>query len=164
MSYIHTVAPRYSLNRKYLLSRVLSTVRVCMHAWISFSTSTDLSHTWMSPVLLLLPAIRPWSQQPAPDQDSRPKELKRANSTDTHTSTSFLSSSRPQVDLVHTPLMRGAENPPQAIKDNLVSNPKCPPQCHLQTTTHSRRHVISADHCHSQIIFCALCWLMQVPS
>ena len=47
-------------------------------------------------------AVRPWSQQPAQNQDSWLKELRRTNSTDTHTSTSLFSSSRPQVDLVHT--------------------------------------------------------------
>ena len=76
--------------------------RVSM-AWTSFSTSTVQSHIWMSQMLLLSPAIRPWSLQPAPDQDLWPKEPKRANVTDTHTSTSFPSSSRPQADLVHTP-------------------------------------------------------------
>ena len=103
MSYNHTVAPRYSLNRKYLLLLVLSTDRLSMRAWISSSTLTDQSRVWMSLLLLLFLAIRPWSQQPAQDQDTWPKELRRTNSTGTHTSTSFLSSSRPQVDLVHTP-------------------------------------------------------------
>ena len=37
------------------------------------------------------------------DQYTWPKELRRTNSTDTHTSTSFHLSSRPQVDLGHTP-------------------------------------------------------------
>ena len=91
------------MNKKYLLLLVLSTVSVSTHAWISSSTSTDQSHTWMSPLLLLSLAIRPWSQQPAPDQDTGPKELKRAKLTDTHTSTSSPSSSRPLVDLGHTP-------------------------------------------------------------
>ena len=75
----HTITQgrsRYSLNRKYLLSHVLSTVKVSMHAWTSFSTSTDQSHIWMSLLLLLSLAIRPWSQQPAQDQDSWPKELR----------------------------------------------------------------------------------------
>ena len=98
-----TVAPRSPWNRKYLLLLELSTDRLSMRAWISFSTPTDQSRIWMSPLLLLSLAIRPWSQQPAQDQDSRPKELRRTNSTVTHTATSFLLSSRTQVDLVHTP-------------------------------------------------------------
>ena len=102
-SYDLTVASRYSSNKKYLLSRVLSTDRVSMHAWTSFSTSTDQSHIWMSRLLPLCLAFRPWSQQQAPDQNSSPKEVKNANLTDTHTLTMFLSSSRPQVDLIHTP-------------------------------------------------------------
>ena len=43
MSYNHTVVPRYSLNRKYLLLLVLSTDRLSMRAWISSSTQR-LSH------------------------------------------------------------------------------------------------------------------------
>ena len=50
-------------------------------------------------------------------------------------------------------LMRDADSRPLAIRD-LVSYPKCAPECHLQTTTHSRRYVISGDHCHSQFLFC----------
>ena len=38
MSYNHTVVPRYSLNRKYLLSPVLSTDRLNMLEWISSLT------------------------------------------------------------------------------------------------------------------------------
>ena len=153
-SYAHTVGPRYPLNRKYLLSHVLSTVKVSVHAWTSFSTSTDQSHIWMSPLLLLSLAIRPWSQQPATDQDSWPRELKRANSTDTHTSTSFFSSSRPQVDLGHTPENSSATSCGTLTtltchQGHLESYPKCAPQSHLQTTTHSRRYVISGDLCHS---------------
>ena len=92
-SYAHTVAPRYSLNSKYLLSLALSPARR-EHARMDLVFNFNgLSHdSWMSPLLLLSLATRLWSQQPASDQDTWPKELKRANSTDTHTSTSFLSS------------------------------------------------------------------------
>ena len=92
--------------------------RAC--AWISSSTSTDQSHTWMSPLLLLSLAIRLWSQQPAPDQDTWPKELKKAHSTDTHTSTSSLSYSRrpgPHARKFISNLMRDADNPPPAIRE-----------------------------------------------
>ena len=82
-SYNHKVAPRYSLNRKYLLSPVLSTDRLNMLGWILSFTLTDQSHFWMSLLLPLSLAIRPWSQQPAQDQDSWPKELRRTNSPDT---------------------------------------------------------------------------------
>ena len=60
-------------------------------------------------------------------------------------------------------LMRDADNPPQAIRTP-GQLPKCAPQCHLQTTTHSRCYVISSDHCHSQFTSSAPCCLMQVPS
>ena len=50
--------------------------------------------------------VAPFSCNPSlvsPDQDTWPKELRRANSTEIHTSTSPLSCSRPQADLDHTP-------------------------------------------------------------
>ena len=43
------------------------------------------------------------SQQPVQNQDLWPKERKRTNLADIHTSTSFLPSSRPQVGLAHMP-------------------------------------------------------------
>ena len=98
-SFNHTVAPRYSLNRRYLLSPVLSTDRLNTLGWILSSTLTVQSRIWMCLLLLLSLAIRPWSQQPAQNQDLWPREPKRTNSTGIHTSTSFLSSSIPQVGL-----------------------------------------------------------------
>ena len=68
-----------------------------------FLTSTLRLRIWMCPLLLLSLATRLWSQQAAPEQDTWPKELRRANSTYIHTSTSSLSYSRPQADLDHTP-------------------------------------------------------------
>ena len=77
----------------------------------------------------------------------------------------------PHIDLVPFILETTGRPGPHAKKfistshqGHLVSNQKCAPQCHLQTTTHSRRYVISSDHCHTQIIFCAWCYHMQVPS
>ena len=99
----HTVAPRYSLNRKLQLLLVLSTDRLSMLGWILSLTSTVRSRIWMCPLLLLSLAIRPWSQEPAQNQDLWPNEQRRTNSTETHTSTSFLSSSRPLVGLAHMP-------------------------------------------------------------
>ena len=58
------------------------------HARMDLVFTTDQSHIWMSLLLLLSLAIRPWSQ-PAPDRDSWPTELRRTNSTDTHKPTSF---------------------------------------------------------------------------
>ena len=45
----------------------------------------------------------------------------------------------------------------------MVQHPKCAPQCHLQTTAHSRRYVTHSDHCHTQYSFYALLSWMQVP-
>ena len=50
-------------------------------------------------------------------------------------------------------LMRDADNPPNSCQRHLVHHPKCPPQCHVQTTTHSRRYVIPGDQCHTQFYF-----------
>ena len=50
--------------------------------------STAQSRIWMSLLLLLSLAIRPWSQQPTQDQDSWPKELRRTN-IPTHQTRSF---------------------------------------------------------------------------
>ena len=61
-------------------------------------------------------------------------------------------------------LLRDADNPPLAIRDTWSAIQKCAPHSHPQTTTHSRRHVISSDQCQSQFIFSASCYHMQVPS
>ena len=45
------VAPRYSLNRRYLLSPVLSTDRLNTLGWILSLTSTFQSRIWMCPLL-----------------------------------------------------------------------------------------------------------------
>ena len=88
-------------NKRYLLSLVLSTDGLNTLGWILSLTSTVQSRIGMCPLLLPSLAIRPWSQQPAQNQGLLPKERKRTNSTDIHTSISFLSSSRPQVGLAH---------------------------------------------------------------
>ena len=46
----------------------------------------------------------------------------------------------------------------------MVHHPKCPPQCHLQTTTHGSRYVTLSDCCHTQFVLYAPCSWMQVPS
>ena len=97
-----TAARRYSLNRRYLLSPALTTDRLNTLAWILSSTLTVRSRIWMCPWLLPARAIRPWSQQPAQNQDLWPKERKRTNLRDIHTSTSFLSYLKPQADLART--------------------------------------------------------------
>ena len=94
-SYNHTVEPKYSLNRKYLLSPMLSTDRLNTLGWILSLTLTVRSRIWMCPLLLPSLAIRPWSQLPAQNQDLWPRERRRTNSTGIYTSTSFLSSLRP---------------------------------------------------------------------
>ena len=163
------VASRYSLNRKYLLSPVLSMDRMNTLGWIVSLTLTVQSRIWMSPLLLLSLAVRPWSLQPAHYQDSWPRERRRTNSTGFHTSTSFLSSLRPQVGLAHMPgnslanLMRDADNPAASHQGHMVHHSKCAPQRHLQTTTHSHRYVTHSDHFYKKFSFYAPRSWMQVP-
>ena len=122
-SYNHTAAPRYSLNRKYLLSLVLSTDRLSMREWISSSTSTAQSRIWMSPLLLPFLAVRPWFSAASTKPGLMGKRAEE-NKLDRY----------PHINLVpfilettglHGPharkfisyLMRDADNPPQAIRD-----------------------------------------------
>ena len=110
-SYNHTVGPRYSLNRKYLLSPVLSTDRLNMLGWILSLTLTVRSRIWMCPLLLPSLAIRPWSQR------------RRTNSTGIHTSTFFpfiletTGRPGPHARKFISYLMRYAGNPPLAVRD-----------------------------------------------
>ena len=46
----------------------------------------------------------------------------------------------------------------------MVHHPKCAPQRHLQTTTHSRRYVTHSDHYYTQFSFYAPRSWMQVPA
>ena len=81
----------------------VSTDRLNTLGWILSVTLTVQSRIWMSLLLLLSLAVRPWSLLPAQNQDPWPRERRRTNSTGTHTSTSFLSSLRPQIGLAHMP-------------------------------------------------------------
>ena len=165
-SFNHTVAPRYSFNRRYLLSPVLSTDRPDTLGWILSLTSTARSRIWMCPLLLLSLAIRPWSLQPAQIRDLWPREPKRTTSTGIHRSTSFLSSLRPQVGLAHMPRNLSATSCETPTTRHWTSGTPGPPSkvssgCHLQTTTHSRRCV--THYCHTQYSFYAPRFWMQVP-
>ena len=46
----------------------------------------------------------------------------------------------------------------------MVHHTKCPPECHLQATTHGRRYVTFNDYCHTQFSLFVACLRMQVPS
>ena len=167
MPFNHTVVSRYLLNRKYLLSPVLSTDRVNTLGWILSLTSTVRSRIWMCPLLLFSLAVRPWSQQPAQDQDTWPREWRRTNLTGTHTSISFLPLLRPQAGLAHMPGNSSATNcemlTTTSCQRHLVHHPKCATQCYLQTTTHGRRYVTLNDCGHTQFAFYAPRPWMQVP-
>ena len=65
ISFNRTVELKYLLNKKYLPLLVLSTDRLNMLGWILSLTLTVQSRIWMSLLLLLSLAVRPWSQQPA---------------------------------------------------------------------------------------------------
>ena len=57
ISFNHTVGSKYLLNKKYLLSPVLSTDRLNTLGWILSLTSTVRSRIWMSLLLLLSLAV-----------------------------------------------------------------------------------------------------------
>ena len=80
------------------LTRRLNTL-----GWILSLTIIVQSRIWMCPLLLLSLAVRSWSLLPAQNHDLWPRERRRTNSTGIHTSTSSLSSLRPQVGLAHMP-------------------------------------------------------------
>ena len=103
ISFNRTVGSKYLLNKKYLPLLVLSTDRLNTLGWILSSTSTVQSRIWMSLLLLLSLAVRPWFLLPAQNQDLWPRERRRPNSTGTHTSIWSRSFLRLQADLVHMP-------------------------------------------------------------
>ena len=89
------------------------------------------------------------------------------HSTGIHTSIWSRSFLRQQAVLAHTPENSSGTScetltTSTSNQGHLVHHPERAPQCHLQTTAHSRRYVISCDHCHSQFIFSASCYHMQL--
>ena len=120
-SFNRTVGSRYLLNRKYLLSPVLSTDRLNTLGWIL--SSTVQSRIWMSLLLLLSLAVHPSFLPPAQNQDTWPKERRRANLTGTHTSNlvpvilETTGRPGPHAKKFIGYLMRDADNPPLAIRD-----------------------------------------------
>ena len=154
-SYNDTVSPRYSLNKKYMLLLVLSTDRLSMREWISTSTLTAQSHMWMSPLLLLVPCnpslVSATSTKPGLMANRAEK-----NKFDRYPHTNLVpfileTTGRPgpHARKIHQLPHARRGQPSACHQGHLVSFPKCAPQCHLQTTTHSRRYVISGDHCHT---------------
>ena len=83
----------------------------------------------------------------------------RPNLTGTHTSIlfrSFLESTGrtgPHARKFINFLLRDADNTTNSCQRHLVHHPKCPPQCHLQTTTYGSRHVTLGDCCHTEVCF-----------
>ena len=141
------------------------------HARMDLVFNLNGSVTYLDVSVLLLPslAVRPWSQQPAQNQDTWPKERRRPNSTGVHTSILFRSFLRPQAGLAHMPGNSSATSCEMLTTLRWPSGipgqqPKCAPQRHLQTTTRSRRYVISDHHRHTQFAFNALCSREQEPS
>ena len=122
-SYNRIVASRYSLNRKYLLSPVLSMDRLNTLGWILSLTLTVQSRIWMCPLLLLSLAVRPWSLLPAQNQDLWPREREK-NKFDRYPHINLvpfiLETTRrpgPHARKFICYLMRDADNPPLAIGD-----------------------------------------------
>ena len=68
-----------------------------------FNLNGSITYFWMSLLLLLSLAVRPWFLLPAQNQDSWPRERRRPNLTGTHTSIWSRSFLRQLADLVHMP-------------------------------------------------------------
>ena len=101
-----------------------------MLAWmILFLIKMATPRTLMSPLSLHFPAVQPSLLPPANAQATWPRELRRANLTDIHSSTLSRSSWRPPAALVTTGrpgyhakkfisnLTKDADNSPLAIRD-----------------------------------------------
>ena len=130
ISFKRTVGSKYLLNKKYLPLPVLSTDRLNTLGWILSLTSTVQSRIWMSLLLLLSLAVRPWFLPPAQNQDIWPRERRRQNLTGTHTSILFRSFLRPQVGLAHMPgnsLATSCEMPKVCSKAPSPNNNSQPP-------------------------------------
>ena len=110
-SYTHTVAPRYSLNRKYLLSLVVNGQREHARMDLVFNLNGSVTFLDVSIVAHL---------------SCNPSQLRKPNLTDTHASTSSISYSRPQADRGHTP-----ENS-SAILCEMLRTPRMPSGTHGQ--------------------------------
>ena len=123
ISFNRTVGSKYLLNKKYLPLPVLSTDKLNTLEWIFSSTLTGQSRIWMSLLLLLSLAVRPWFLPPAQNQDIWPRERRRANLTGTHTSILFpfildtTGRPGPHARKFISYLMRDADNPSQAVRD-----------------------------------------------
>ena len=172
MSFNHTVGSRYLLNRKYLLSPVLSTDRLNTLGWIlSLTLTVQLRFCVIGcvHVLFLSLAVRPWFLLPAQNQDLW---LNRAenNKFDKYPHINFVpfileTTGRPGPHarkFISYPHARCRQHA-SCHQGHLVHHSKCPPQCHLQTTTHGRRYVTHSDYCHTQFAFYAPRSWMQVP-
>ena len=122
-SFNHTVAQKCPLNTRYLLSPGLPTDRLSTLGWILSLTLMVRSRIWMCPLLPPSLAIRPWSQQPAQNQDIWPKERKRTK-FDRYPHINLFpftleTTGRPgpHAKKFISYLMRDAGNPPLAIRD-----------------------------------------------
>ena len=167
ISFNRTVGSRYSLNKKYLPSPVLSTDKLNTLEWILSSTSTVQSRIWMSLSLPPSLAIRPWCLPPAQNQDLWPRERRRTK-FDRYTHINLVpfileTTGRPgpQARKFINFLLRDAD-PTKSCQRHLVHHPKCPPQCHLQTTTYGSRYVTLGDCCDTQ--FCFVCTVLMDAS
>ena len=117
------VAPRCSLNKRYLLSPVLSTDRLNTLGWILSVTSTDQLRIWMCPLLLLFPC----SPSLVSSASTKPGLMaKRAEKIkfDTYPHINLVpfvleTTSRPgpHAKKFINYLLRDADNPPLAIRD-----------------------------------------------
>ena len=102
---------------------VLSTDRLSTLGWILSLTSAVQSRIWMCPLLLLSLAVRPWSLQPAQNQDFLAKRAEK-NKFDRYPHINLVpfileTTGRPgpQAKKFISYLLRDADTPPLAIRD-----------------------------------------------
>ena len=138
-----------------------------------FNHNGFTTHFDVAIVSPLLQQPRHSLQQPAPAQVSWPRELRRSNLTDIHTSTLSRLSCRP-LDAPWTPSQKVHQQPHAGCRQfttyhprGLVSHPECPPQRHLQTTTHSHSHVTLGSYfpwLPCSFVFSPFCSCLPRPS
>ena len=165
--YTHTKAPRYYLNRKYLLllARIVNGQREHARMDLVFNLNGSVTHLDVSivaafscnPSLVSASSTRPGHMAKraekgkfdrCPHINLVPFILETTGRPGSH-ARKFISN-----------LMRDADNPPpslpKAIRDTWSAIQSVLHSAIPKRTTHSRRYVISGDHCHSQFLLCLL--------
>ena len=123
ISFNHVVAQRYSVNRRYLLSPVLSTDRLNMLGWILCLTLTVQSRIWNVFIVALFPCdpFLVSAASPKPGLMAKRAEENKLNRYPHITLVPFILETTgrpgPHAKKFISYLLRDADNPPLAIRD-----------------------------------------------